>query len=49
MISITSIMDRSSVYYGEIGAHIMAAAYVNEISLILPLFIVVPVSIQDVE
>jgi hypothetical protein len=27
MISITSIMDRSSVYYGEIGAHIMAAAY----------------------
>jgi hypothetical protein len=27
MISITSIRDRSSVFYGEIGAHIMAAAY----------------------
>jgi hypothetical protein len=27
MISITSIKDRSSVFYGEIGANIMAAAY----------------------
>jgi len=27
MITITTVIDTSSWYYGEVGAHIMAAAY----------------------
>ena len=27
MITITTVIDTSSWYYGEVGSHIMAAAY----------------------